>query len=201
MTLGETILFYRKSHGWTQENLASQLEVTNQAVSKWETDLCCPDISLLPRLADLFEISMDQLFDRHWERDAFVSGLPWEDDGVLRAVLFSGRNLLQGQKAAAEFCFCYDGPVMDLHSDFSVQCDNVFGSVHAGGSVTCDAVGGNIQAGGSVTCDAVAGDVHAGGNVTCDDVSGSVRAGCQVTCDTIYGTAQAGICVRSDRKG
>ena len=48
----------------TQESLAQQLGVTNQAVSKWKSEQCCPDVILLPRLADLFHISMDELFER-----------------------------------------------------------------------------------------------------------------------------------------
>lgn len=64
MTLGTMISAYRKSLGLTQEGLAQRLDVTNQAVSKWESDQCCPDISLLPRIADLFGITLDQLFGR-----------------------------------------------------------------------------------------------------------------------------------------
>lgn len=64
MTLGSRIGRYRRKLGLTQEALAQQLEVTNQAVSKWESDICCPDISLLPKLADLFEITLDELFGR-----------------------------------------------------------------------------------------------------------------------------------------
>ena len=59
MTLGTRIGQYRRKLGLTQEGLAQQMEVTNQAVSKWELDQSCPDISLLPKLADLFDITMD----------------------------------------------------------------------------------------------------------------------------------------------
>ena len=62
MTLGNRIAYYRKRMGVTQDALAQQLEVTNQAVSKWESDQCCPDIQLLPRLADIFGITIDELF-------------------------------------------------------------------------------------------------------------------------------------------
>ena len=39
-----------------------KLGVTNQSVSKWESAQCCPNISLIPKLADIFEISIDELF-------------------------------------------------------------------------------------------------------------------------------------------
>lgn len=64
MTLGNRIGQYRRKLGMTQEALAQKLDVTNQAVSKWESDQCCPDISLLPRMADIFGITTDELFGR-----------------------------------------------------------------------------------------------------------------------------------------
>ena len=45
---GARIASYRKEKELTQEALAQRLGVTNQAVSKWESDQCCPDIMLLP---------------------------------------------------------------------------------------------------------------------------------------------------------
>lgn len=63
LKLNDNICFYRKKQGLTQEELAQRLGVTNQSVSKWESAQCCPDISLIPKLADIFEISIDELFD------------------------------------------------------------------------------------------------------------------------------------------
>lgn len=60
-SLGKRIQFHRKSLGLTQDQLAEQLGVTAQAVSKWENDLSCPDISTLPQLARIFGISVDAL--------------------------------------------------------------------------------------------------------------------------------------------
>ena len=49
--MGARILRRRKEKGLTQEELANKLGVSNQAVSKWEGDVCCPDLQLLPLLA------------------------------------------------------------------------------------------------------------------------------------------------------
>ncbi len=57
----EQISFLRKQKGLTQEELAKALGVTNQAVSKWESGQCCPDIQLLPEIAKLFEVTVDEL--------------------------------------------------------------------------------------------------------------------------------------------
>ena len=61
MKINEQIAFLRKQRGLTQEALANALGVTNQAVSKWESAQCCPDICLLPRIADCFGVSIDEL--------------------------------------------------------------------------------------------------------------------------------------------
>lgn len=60
-TLGMRIADHRKKCGMTQEQLAECMEVSPQAVSKWENDLSCPDITALPRLADLFHVTIDSL--------------------------------------------------------------------------------------------------------------------------------------------
>lgn len=60
-TIGNRIAKYRKGKNLTQEALAEQLGVSAQAVSKWENDLSCPDISLLPRLCAVLGVTTDQL--------------------------------------------------------------------------------------------------------------------------------------------
>ena len=58
-TLGSRITELRRKKNMTQEELAAELGVTPQAVSKWENDLSCPDITLLPQLARLFGVTTD----------------------------------------------------------------------------------------------------------------------------------------------
>lgn len=60
-TLGKRIVSNRKRLGITQERLAEQLGITAQAVSKWENDQSCPDITMLPKLAEIFGITTDAL--------------------------------------------------------------------------------------------------------------------------------------------
>ncbi len=61
MTLGSRIAYYRKLKGLTQDDLAEKFGISAQAVSKWENDITCPDIMILPSLADLFGITTDEL--------------------------------------------------------------------------------------------------------------------------------------------
>ena len=63
--IGSTILKLRKEKNITQEELAQIVGVTNQAVSKWERSGGCPDVELLPLIADYFNVSIDMLFGRN----------------------------------------------------------------------------------------------------------------------------------------
>lgn len=60
-TIGEKIKYYRQKNNMTQEKLASCLNVTFQTVSKWETGVSSPDLSLIVPLTKLFRISADEL--------------------------------------------------------------------------------------------------------------------------------------------
>lgn len=60
-TLGMMISSLRKAKGMTQLELAEKMGVTDKAVSKWERDLSYPDINTIPKLADLFDTSVDEL--------------------------------------------------------------------------------------------------------------------------------------------
>ena len=60
-TLGKRIVSHRKRLGLTQDQLAERLGITAQAVSKWENDQSCPDITMLPKLAQIFGTTTDAL--------------------------------------------------------------------------------------------------------------------------------------------
>ena len=60
--LAENIVSMREERGVSQNALAERLGVSPQAVSKWERGICCPDIALLPAIADIFGVSIDKLF-------------------------------------------------------------------------------------------------------------------------------------------
>lgn len=62
MNIGRTISEKRKALRLTQQALAEKLNVSFQAVSKWENDTSCPDIELLPHIAAVLNISIDSLF-------------------------------------------------------------------------------------------------------------------------------------------
>ena len=62
--IGELILKYRKKHGLTQGEFGELLGVSTQAVSKWERELCYPDIFLLTDISNLLGISIDKMLGK-----------------------------------------------------------------------------------------------------------------------------------------
>ena len=201
MNFAEIIVRSRKALGLTQEGLAQKLGVTNQAVSKWESGQSCPDLALLPQIADLFGITIDELFGREPKAVSFPAQppFPWPDDGVLRVLLYAGHTRVYGPvEGADEIHFCYEGPALNIESAVSVYCDDVMGNVTAGGSVNCDDVYGSVSAQGSVNCDDVKGDIRAGGNVACDCAEGDIHAGGNVQVDEASGEIHAGGSVYCD---
>lgn len=220
MNIGTVIAENRKKLGLTQDALAQQLGVTNQAVSKWESDQSCPDIALLPGIADIFGITLDELFGREAPKAEPVAlvpaapELPWADDGTLRIAAYRGHTYLADFPERQRITFEYKGAALnvecavnlacdDVNGNISaggdVSCDTVYGSVEAGGTVSCDEVMGSVSAGGDVSCDAVDGNVNAGGNVSCDEVAGHVSAGMDVTCDEVEGNVFCGRDVTCDK--
>ena len=96
--VGEQIAYYRRLNAMTQEELAGQLNISAQAVSKWEQRITSPDISLLPELAGIFRISIDELFGTKIETQPvfdLVESVPWDDDRKIRIAVFHGKKLMQ----------------------------------------------------------------------------------------------------------
>ena len=94
MTIGKRIAALRREKNLIQDDLAQMLEVSPQAVSKWENDQTCPDISLLPKLAKILGVSVDELLSGKQELQPVVTLVPEEQrkdikDMMLRIVVDS----------------------------------------------------------------------------------------------------------------
>lgn len=105
MTLAEKILSLRTSRGMSQDDLAEKLEVSRQSVSKWETGQSIPDLDKIIKLAELFDVSVDELVrdgkaprsqvvyvERKWELSLIQKlGIIIEITGVIYMII----NLLE----------------------------------------------------------------------------------------------------------
>ena len=94
ITLGKRIGLLRRQKNLKQDDLAGMLDVSPQAVSKWENDQTCPDINLLPKLAKILGVSVDELLSGKQELEPTVQMLPVEQrkdikDMMLRIIVDS----------------------------------------------------------------------------------------------------------------
>ena len=84
--IGKTICDMRRAAGLTQEALAEKLGLSYQAVSKWENGLSCPDLSLIPAIAEIFDTDINTLFGftpKAKNAENVRCSLHWEDDDTL----------------------------------------------------------------------------------------------------------------------
>jgi transcriptional regulator with XRE-family HTH domain len=181
----ETIKMLRTKRGISQDVLAQALDISVQAVSKWETGNSLPDILLLPRIAKFFEITIDELFYgvKQINEINSKSDIPeMKDDGKLRIIQFLGNQYLRNDQWIQDkpITLCTD----ELDNIVNIE---VWGSINIEGDLEA-----NVRAGVNVTCQDIGGDVNAGCDINCADVSGSVKAGCEVNCADICGDAVAG---------
>ena len=78
-SIGKRICALRKAKGMKQEELAQRLDISGQAVSKWENGQTCPDVSLLPRLAEILGVTTDYLLTGEQEQTPPVRIVPEEE--------------------------------------------------------------------------------------------------------------------------
>lgn len=211
-TFSNNLKQFRKQKQLSQEQLAEQLGITTQAVSKWECGLSYPDIDLLPQLADLFCVSIDTLLrgnpdgaapnddpanEARGPRDSADSHIPFPqpdlpDDDVLRIVQYRGKTLLRKDT--------YDP---NIRIPLSVDCRNqtksfrnkIFISIKDTDTTSipieiwgsADIFGnleGSASVGASLTCAGdIGGDASAVGSISCDgDIGGNASAGGGLAC-------------------
>ena len=120
-TIGSRIAQKRKDLGLTQEELAQQLGVSSQAVSKWENDISCPDISLLPALAKALDCTTDALLSGKEDAVRVVPAPQRKDPSEL--VLRVKVNSVRGDKIRVNLPFALlkamSGTGMNIAASFS----------------------------------------------------------------------------------
>ena len=200
MSLGKNISDMRREKGITQAELGALLCVSNQAVSKWESEMTMPDVMLLPQIADVFGCSIDALFSHEPTKTDRVEmieiiekyALPWNDDGIIRGVVFDGRRMLDMKEIKDKFTFEITGETKQVSSECSITVNgHVSGGCNCGDSITIKgSLSGGCNCGASLTVGgSFSGGCNCGHSIT---VGGSFN-GKDVTCSsiTVIGNVEA----------
>lgn len=99
MILADKIIRLRKKNGWSQEELAEKMQVSRQAVSKWESAQTTPDLEKLLKLSDLFGVTTDYLLKDEIEDEEFTDES--DNSSVKRITLAQAQEFLEWRKSAA----------------------------------------------------------------------------------------------------
>ena len=86
MTFSEKIINLRKSHGWSQEDFAEKLNVSRQAISRWENNSALPDAMNILQISKLFGVTTDYLLNDDYTSDKdipVVKNATQETDNIL----------------------------------------------------------------------------------------------------------------------
>ena len=73
-TLGKQLAALRKEKGYTQKQVAEMLNISNKTLSSWEVGNTMPDLEMLPKIADIYGVSCDELLRENVEPDNAFNG-------------------------------------------------------------------------------------------------------------------------------
>lgn len=165
MNIGSNIKYLRQKNNLTQEMLADRLSVSYQAISKWETGINTPDISLLPQIAKYFDISIDALFSDNIS-DRLVDLDCIKNDDVIRIVQMQGKQILDVTNVSKN-----NSPI---EINFPHNCNNetqyfkveVFGNLFSDSSIN-----GDVVCHGYIQCGSINGDVRSSGDIKVNEIN------------------------------
>ncbi len=140
MSLEEQIKHYRKQAGLSQEAMAEKIGVSRQAVTKWETGTGTPDIANLIAIAELFQVSVDELVSgekKEKKQSAYIYESRTEYDIDRKKnfdIKLGGANIASvkaydGEKVAVTL---FSNIIRDLQSDYKVKIDDVKNRIDIG---------------------------------------------------------------------
>ena len=166
MNIGNHIKRLRQQKGLTQDQVAEELGVSYQAVSKWENNANTPDIALLPRIADLFGVSIDSLFSDRIADSAELQPF-MRDDDVIRVVQMRGRRVLKVSSV-----FSPDIPPIEIAFPHDCNDRTQYFKVEVYGHVISDSsINGDVVCHQSIKSSTINGDVRCEGTIEVSQLS------------------------------
>ena len=140
MILADKIIRLRKKNGWSQEELAEKMQVSRQAVSKWEAAQTIPDLEKILKLSDLFGVTTDYLLKDEIEDEEFTDE---SNTSVKRITLAQANDFLEWRKSASVriavgtfLCVIAVIPLLILSAAIEVSAYNISENAAAGVGLT-----------------------------------------------------------------
>lgn len=192
LNIGNKICNLRKERGMTQVELADKLFVSHQAISQWENASTLPDINSLLKICEIFDVTLDDLFDFKKEEK---SNLDIPNDDVLRILAVRNGKVLklvntdENEKVEIKFEEVINGSVSSM---FSLNCNDIFGNVSTSNHLDCNNIVGNVAVGNLIDCNNIEGNVASGNQIDCNNINGDVNCGMHIECESITGDVKIG---------
>ncbi len=185
MNIGVNIKHLRQKKQLTQEQLADYLGVSYQAISKWETNANTPDISLLPKIAVYFDVSIDALFSdnisSYLADSSFTDKFHYiKNDDVIRIVQMRGNQILSISQDISKNNF-------PIEIAFPRNCNNStqYFKVEVFGHIICDSsINGDVVCHQSIQCGTINGDIHSEGDIKVHEINCCGNINCSNIIDT-----------------
>lgn len=187
----------RKERNITQEVLAVALEISVQAISKWETGISLPDIMQLPRIAQFFGVSIDFLFyNEDVAHSVVIKELP--NDDILRVIQFKGNRIIgmDSWEKDREIILKLPDNLLGNKKDTGINVEiwgnanimgNISGYVECKGSINCGNIEGYAESGSGINCGNIGGYAECEGGINCGNVDSYVECGGSMNCGSITG--------------
>jgi transcriptional regulator with XRE-family HTH domain len=197
--LKNNLLRLRKERNVTQEVLAIALDISVQAISKWETGVSLPDIMQLPRIAQFYGVTIDYLFFNEGNTEPAIYGdIP--DDNKLRIIQFRGNTMLGVDLWERDKKITLKIPEetkSNMDKEFNIEVwgnaeihGDINGYAESGGGINCGNIGQYAECGGSVNCGNIGQYVECGGSVNCGNIGQNVECGSSVNSGSINGNVE-----------
>lgn len=215
--LKNNLIRLRKERNITQDILATSLDISVQAVSKWETGVSLPDIMQIPRIAKFYGVTIDYLFYNEGnDMLEICNELP--DDNKLRIIQFYGKKMLDAQLWEKDKCINLNIPEsinknlssIELNVEIwgsanvtgdiggyvecggGLNCSNIAGYAESKKGVNCGNIGGYLECGGGVNCGNVGSYVESGGGVNSGNIGSYLESGGSISCGDVNGNVSCG---------
>ncbi len=151
-TLGMRIGEYRRAKGLKQDELAEMLGVSPQAVSKWENNISCPDIMLLPELSRILGVSTDELLSGKTEVQPKVQYVPDEkrksfDEMMLVIKVFAKDEDDEGKEQPVKVRVNLPLPLCKVFMESGGTIENIMGGSVPAGSIDFEQIMKLVESG------------------------------------------------------